>query len=130
MSTSEEFRTKATNYGLRAQSSQNPVLRRYFLAREKEYTAVADDERWLSASADNPIHLTGNKTLAAEEEHILRCLGAAVMMEWHTLPRKLQRELLDTAGSLGDLLKTKELRGQIARFLHDHMRSDVLGKIR
>ncbi|MGB8639253.1 MAG: hypothetical protein WCD30_14125, partial [Pseudolabrys sp.] len=54
------------------------------------------------------------------EEHILRCLGAAVIMQWNTIPTKLQRELFDTAGSLGDVLKTSELRGQIARFLHDH----------
>lgn len=41
-------------------------------------------------------------------------------MQWNTIPTKLQRELFDTAGSLGDVLKTSELRGQIARFLHDH----------
>jgi len=56
--------------------------------------------------------------LAAEEEHVLRCLGAAVMMQWNTLPAKLQRELFDSAGSTGELLATEELRGQIARFLH------------
>lgn len=47
-------------------------------------------------------------------------LGAAIIMQWNTIPTKLQRELFDTAGSLGDVLKTSELRGQIARFLHDH----------
>jgi hypothetical protein len=41
-------------------------------------------------------------------------------MQWNTIPTKLQRELFDTAGSLGELLKTAALRGQIARFLHDH----------
>jgi hypothetical protein len=41
-------------------------------------------------------------------------------MRWNTIPTKLQRELFDTAGSLGDLLQTAELHGQIARFLHDH----------
>jgi hypothetical protein len=41
-------------------------------------------------------------------------------MQWNTIPTKLQRELFDTAGSLGELLKTASLRGQIARFLHDH----------
>jgi hypothetical protein len=38
-----------------------------------------------------------------EHEHVLRCLGAAVMMRWSTLPTKLQRELFDLAGSLEDL---------------------------
>jgi hypothetical protein len=59
-------------------------------------------------------------TLAAEEERVLRCLGAAVIMQWNTIPTKLQRELFDTAGSVGELLDTAELRGQIARFLHKH----------
>jgi hypothetical protein len=31
-------------------------------------------------------------TLAAEEEHILRCLAAALIMQWNTLPAKLQEE--------------------------------------
>jgi hypothetical protein len=52
------------------------------------------------------------------EERILRCLGAAVIMQWNTIPTKLQRELFDTAGSVGDVLKSSELRAQIARFLH------------
>ena len=58
--------------------------------------------------------------IAKIEEHILRCLGAAVIMQWNTIPTKLQRELFDTAGSLGDVLQTTTLRGQIARFLHHH----------
>ena len=64
--------------------------------------------------------LVEGKTIAAMEEHILRCLGAAVILQWNTIPTKLQRELLDTAGSLGDVPETVALRGQIARFLHRH----------
>jgi hypothetical protein len=41
-------------------------------------------------------------------------------MHWSNLPKKLQRELFDAAGSMGDLLRTKALRTQIARFLHKH----------
>ncbi|MGA8695396.1 MAG: hypothetical protein WB689_16470, partial [Xanthobacteraceae bacterium] len=48
-----------------------------------------------------------------------RCLGAAVIMQWNTIPTKLQRELF-AAGSLGDVLQTVTLRGQIALFLHSH----------
>ena len=58
--------------------------------------------------------------LADEEEHILRCLGAALIMQWNTLPTKLRRELFDNAGSMGALLETPALRAQIARFLHKH----------
>jgi hypothetical protein len=41
-------------------------------------------------------------------------------MQWNTIPKKLQRELFDSAGSMGDLLDVAKLRGQIARFLHEH----------
>jgi hypothetical protein len=58
--------------------------------------------------------------LADEEELVLRCLGAALIMQWNTLPAKLRRELFDNAGAMGDLLNTSALRGQIARFLHKH----------
>lgn len=58
--------------------------------------------------------------LAAEEEHILRCLGAAVIVQWNALPTPLRREIFDTAGSVGKLLETEALRAQIARFLHKH----------
>ena len=40
------------------------------------------------------------------------------LAQWNTLPTKLQRELFDNAGSMGELLDTPALRGQIARFLH------------
>ena len=39
---------------------------------------------------------------------------------WNNIPKKLQRELFDNAGSMGDLLSTKVLRGKVARFLHKH----------
>ena len=60
----------------------------------------------------------GETRFAADEEKILRCLGAAVIMQWNTLPTKLQRELFDKAGSMDELLDAAPLRGQIARFLH------------
>jgi hypothetical protein len=65
-----------------------------------------------------------DETLADEEERILRCLGAALIMQWNTLPTKLQRELFDNAGAMGELLNTSALRGQIARFLHKHKNDD------
>jgi hypothetical protein len=45
---------------------------------------------------------------------------AALIMQWNTFPTKLRRELFDNAGSMGELLETGALRGQIARFLHKH----------
>ena len=57
-------------------------------------------------------------SLAKEEEHILQCLGAAVIMQWDDLPTDIQRELFEHAISMGKLHHTAELKGQIARFLH------------
>ena len=51
-------------------------------------------------------------------ELMLRCLGAAVVMQWSTLPTKLQRELFDNASAVGELSETAARRGMIARFLH------------
>ena len=51
---------------------------------------------------------------------MLRCLGAALIMQWNTLPTQLQRELFDNASSMGELLDTAVLRRQIAQFLYKH----------
>src|SRR5437763_6247080 len=51
---------------------------------------------------------------------VLMSLGAAVLLRWNTVPTKLQRELFDCASTIGDLQQTTSLKGQIARFLHNH----------
>jgi hypothetical protein len=63
-------------------------------------------------------------SLAKEEEHILRCLGAAVITQWDDLPTAIQRELFEHAISMGKRHHTAELKGQIARFLHKHQGRD------
>lgn len=68
-----------------------------------------------------------NRTTLASEDQVLRSLGAALIMQWNTLPAKLQRELFDDAGDMGELLDTSALRGQIARFLHSHKNDESSG---
>ena len=63
----------------------------------------------------NPFDLRGPEFLV-----FYGCLGAAVMMRWGTLPTKIQRELFESATSIGDLRQTAQTKGQIARFLHLH----------
>jgi hypothetical protein len=65
--------------------------------------------------------------LAKEEEHVLRCLGAAVIMQWNDLPTKIQRDLFDHAISMGEPRYTAQLKERIARFLHRH-KNDPHGK--
>jgi hypothetical protein len=58
--------------------------------------------------------------LVEEEEHVLQCLGAAVVRRGNGLPTEVQRELFASAVSLTEPLLTTELKEQIARFLHSH----------
>jgi hypothetical protein len=68
---------------------------------------------------ETTIDLKANQA-PAEDEKILECLGAAVIMLWGSLPTKIQRELFEHATSLADLAPTTPWKGQIARFLHNH----------
>jgi hypothetical protein len=138
MFTPELYRAKAAECSELAKTASSLDDARDFQKRGQSFTALADNEQWLSDHHDQTVHaaeasgptqvppvLTGDAVLAAEEEHILRCLGAALIMQWNTLPTKLRRELFDDAGSMGTLLETATLRGQIARFLHGHKNGEV-----
>jgi hypothetical protein len=120
-----QYRTKAAEYGNLADTSTSSDQKRDFQKLEQRFTLLADNEQWLADNYHDTV--TGAEqdapeaiALADEEERILRCLGAAVIMQWNAIPTTLQRELFDTAGSLGDVLQTVTLRGQIARFLHNY----------
>jgi hypothetical protein len=63
--------------------------------------------------------------LADQDKHILRRLGAAIIMQWNTLPQKLRKDLFNNASSVKDLPQTSVLRGKIARFLHKHKNDKV-----
>jgi hypothetical protein len=126
MFTPKQYRAKAAEYAELAETTNIPEESRKFRKREQSFTLLANNEEWLADNFEKTLHASNQDsegdaaTLAAIEEQILRCLGAAVIMQWNTIPKKLQRELFDNAGSMGDLLHTAALRGQIARFLHKH----------
>jgi hypothetical protein len=133
MFTASQYRTKAAESAESLKHTDVPSEIRELQRSKQSFTDLAQNEDWLADNFDKMIRsrdigardeVVGkrldNNAVAEIEEHILRCLGAAVIMQWNTIPTKLQRELFDTAGSLGDVLKTVALRGQIARFLHDH----------
>ncbi len=58
--------------------------------------------------------------LSLAEQHILQCLGAAVIAQWTELPTDVQKALFEHAVSSGDPRHSMDLREQIARFLHNH----------
>lgn len=125
MFTSKQYRVKAAEYAELANTANSPNELREYQKLGRSFNVLADNEQWLADNHDKTVHATvhagaDSLTLAAEEEHILRCLGAALIMQWNTLPRKLQRELFDNASSMGELASIVSLRGQVARFLHKH----------
>jgi hypothetical protein len=132
MFTAEQFRAKATEYAELFKKTDVPSEIREFQQSKGSFDLLAQNEEWLADNFDKTIHAqdvlqygvtekhADRRTLAETEKHVLRCLGAAVIMQWNTIPTKLQRALFDTAGSVGDLLRTSALRGQIAGFLHSH----------
>jgi hypothetical protein len=134
MFTTEQYRAKSSELDERSKESTDPSQVRKFQDSSNSFSSLADNEKWLADNFNKMLQPpdegsdgkpSGHVTLAAEEEHVLRCLGASVIMQWNTIPTKLQRELFDTAGSMGELLATAELRGQIARFLHKHKDDDA-----
>jgi len=142
MFTSQQYRAKALEFDNFARIAINPNDKREYQKLQQRFAELADNAEWLadhhsqtlhapdtqysggaSLTKEEPQPILQNKRsdsvrLAQEEEHILRFLGAALIMQWKTLPRKLQRDLFDNAAAMGDLLDTASLRGQIARFLH------------
>jgi hypothetical protein len=133
MFTAEQYRAKAAESAESLKNTDVPGEIRELQRSEQSFSLLAENEDWLADNFDKIIKSqdirprdkaagksVDRRTVAEIEEHILRCLGAAVIMQWNTIPTKLQRELFDTAGSLGDVLQTTALRGQIARFLHAH----------
>ena len=131
MFTAKQFRAKAAESAESIKHTDVPSEIRKLERAKESFGALAENEDWLATNFDKVIHSqsiphedkdagkpVARAATAETEERILRCLGAAVIMQWNTIPTKLQRELFDTAGSMGDVLKSSELRAQIARFLH------------
>jgi hypothetical protein len=122
---SQQYRAKAAQYGERVKSSADADESRKYQGLEDRFVALANNERDLADAYDDAVHIDESdrargEALAAKEEEVLRCLGAAIILQWNALPTSLQREIFDTAGSVGKLWETAALRGQIARFLHKH----------
>jgi hypothetical protein len=121
----QQHREKAAAYGELIKHSSGQGENDEFQKLRDRHSALADNEQGLADDYDSAVNAAEQNrarglALAAEEEHVLRCLGAAVIMQWNALPKPMQREIFDTAASVGKLLETAALRGQIARFLHKH----------
>lgn len=113
---SQQYRAKATECSELVKSSGSAEESHKF-QDEDRVVSLADNEQGLADAYNNAVHVaekdrSRGAALAAEEEHVLRCLGAAVIMQWNTLPTSLQREIFDTAGSVGKVLEPRRSAGR------------------
>ena len=150
MTTSQQLRSKAAEFGELIKVAHHPDAIGQLRRQERTLTDLADNQDWLADNWDKTVRPartqdddsgprpidTGSRDgaiLTQDEERILRCLGAAVIMQWNTLPTKLQKELFDNASSVGGLIEAGAVeagavKGQIARFLHNHKDDDAAPK--
>jgi hypothetical protein len=126
-----QYRAKAAKHMELAEKTDAPEEAGKFKAMERSLTTLADNEEWLARNHKNLVYeedhdgtygdLLASKAkpigdaVPAEEEHVLRCLGAAVIVQWNSIPKQLQRELFDNAGAMGGVSETEALRAKIAR---------------
>jgi hypothetical protein len=80
-----QYRAKAVEYGDLAKTSTDSKQRRNFQKLEHGFAALADNEQWLadnyqSSVSSAELERSNGITLPDEEEHILRCLGAALIL--------------------------------------------------
>ena len=124
MFTPRQYRARAEEYSELIKGTDKPDEIREFQRLEHTFTELADNGDWMANNSSKTVLRkdapSSTLTLTEEEGHILRCLGASVIMQWNTLPTKLQRELFDNASSMGELLQTGTFKQQMARFLHKH----------
>jgi hypothetical protein len=122
----DQYRTNAAESAESLKRTAVPSERREFQRSKQSFSDLAQNEDWLANNFDKTIRsrdlhaqdeavgkCLDSNAVAEIEEHILRCIGAAVIMQWNTIPTKLRRELFDTAGSLGDVPQTVALRGRL-----------------
>ena len=127
MFTAQQYRAEAAKYDGFLAAAQSPAEAAEYRGLKQSYALHADNLDWLAANAgktvitdphDPPFRRRRDPDAAhAEQENVLRCLGAAVILNWNTIPTKLQRALFEAASSSGRAASLKEA---IAQFLHDH----------
>jgi hypothetical protein len=106
---SQQYRAKATECGELVKSSTSAEESRKFQDLEDRFVSLADNKRGLADAYNNAVRIaeqdrSRGAALAAEEEHVLRCLGAAVIMP--------MEHLADVAAT-GDL-RYRRILGQVA----------------
>jgi hypothetical protein len=127
MFTAQQYRAEATRYEGLLTTAQSPAEIAEYRDLKRSYATHAENLDWLAANGGKTVisgphdlpfrRRRGPDAADAEQENILRCLGAAVILNWNTIPTKLQRALFEAASSSG---RAASLKQAIAQFLHNH----------
>jgi hypothetical protein len=122
MFSSKRYRAKAAEYGERGRASDvtSEILEYRGLARRLAEWAD-NEESAENRSKQRPRRQGGGQPAdhIAEEDRILLCLGAALVVDWDKLPEQVQSELSALAATMRERLQTTALRAQIASFLRE-----------
>lgn len=123
MYTIMQYRAAASKFRERAAQAERLADKEEFRSLERSFNTLAENAEWLADNGKNIVpppqsdHVAAEFT--AEEERMLRCLGAALIMQWNTLPIKHQRELFEIAGDIGDMVAMPDLlHRRVVRFRH------------
>ena len=123
MSTARQYRAKAAECTELLKAAGLPAETRELRRLEQSYLTLAENAEWI---ADNREKINvpgadenwyGDAILAQQGKHAPGSHGADVATPSAAIPTKIQ-QLFDDAGSMGGMLQTATLRGQIGRLLH------------
>lgn len=109
MHTVEQYRAEARVYEILLMTGCSPSEITEYRGLQQRYTSRADDL----------VERRKREGEHTEQENVLRCLGAAVILNWNTIPTKLQRALFEAASTIQGT-QAAPLRDVLAQFLHDH----------
>src|ERR1043166_6733381 len=100
MFTAQHYRAKADEYGALLETARSPAEVSEYRDLQRSFASLAENLEWVSANAGKTLSGPPNDPVKAVREHseadeiedpgILHCLGAAMILNWNTIPAKLQ----------------------------------------
>jgi hypothetical protein len=101
---------RAAEFAALAEAARSASEKREFRALHRNFASLAGNKECQAGGTNETSAASWPIDHAGLEERILRRLGAAVIMWWSTLPKKIQKELFKDAGCIGDLQQMTELK--------------------
>jgi hypothetical protein len=129
MFTAQQYRAKSDEYESFLRTDRSPAEAAEYRDLQRSYASLADNLEWLAANGNKTVQAASKsaediarserQAEDAEQEQVLRCLGAAVLLNWNKIPTDLQRSLFEAASSVKGEQRGR-LKSVLAQFLHDH----------